>query len=97
MKINQEVWQEFILWAKVVLHENPEATIYDLFMRIREENGNQPFSENFLKQVDYDVAAEVKREKKKQAKKDIEELKRTHTAPYPECVKYGCELHPFIM
>lgn len=65
MKINQDVWNEFILWAKVVLYENPEATIYDLFMRIREENGNQPFSENFLKLVDYDIAAENRRNEKK--------------------------------
>lgn len=65
MKINQDVWNEFILWAKVVMYENPEATIYDLFMRLREENGNQPFSENFLKLVDYDIAAEQRREQKK--------------------------------
>lgn len=65
MKINQDVWNEFILWGKVVLYENPEATIYDLFMRIREENGNQPFSENFLKLVDYDIAAENRRNEKK--------------------------------
>lgn len=65
MKINQDVWNEFILWAKVVLYDNPEATIYDLFMRIREENGNQPFSENFLKLVDYDIAAENRRNEKK--------------------------------
>lgn len=67
MRINQDVWDEFILWAHVVLYENPEATIYDLFMRVREENGNQPFSENFLKLVDYDIAAEDRRNAKKLA------------------------------
>lgn len=65
MKINQEVWDEFILWSYVVLYENPEATIYDLFMRVRLENGNQPFSENFLRLVDYDIAAEDRRNAKK--------------------------------
>lgn len=68
MKIHQDVWDEFILWAHVVLYENPEADIYDLFMRVRQENGNQPFSENFLKQVDYDIAAENRREEKRRAK-----------------------------
>ena len=68
MKINADVWDEFILWAKVVLYENPEATIYDLFMRVREEKGNQPFSENFLKLVDYDIAAEERREVKRAKK-----------------------------
>lgn len=65
MKINQDVWNEFILWASVVLYEKPEADIYDLFMRVRLENGNQPFSENFLKLVDYDIAAEERRNKKR--------------------------------
>lgn len=65
MKINPDVWQEFILWARVELYENPEATIYDLFMRVRGENGNQPFSENFLKLVDYDIAAEERRNARK--------------------------------
>lgn len=67
MKIAQDVWDEFILWSYVVLYENPEADIYDLFMRIREENGNQPFSKNFLKLVDYDIAAEERRNKRAQA------------------------------
>lgn len=71
MKINQEVWNEFILWAKVVLYTNPEADIYDLFMRVREENGNQPFSENFLKLIDYDIAAENRREAKKNVRQSI--------------------------
>jgi len=68
VKINQDVWEEFILWAHVVMYDNPEADLYDLFMRIRLEHGNQPFSENFLKQVDYDLAAENRREEKKHAK-----------------------------
>ena len=67
MKINADVWDEFILWSYVCLYENPEATIYDLFMKVREQNGNQPFSENFLKLVDYDIAAEERRNKRAQS------------------------------
>ena len=67
MKIAQEVWDEFILWSYVCLYENPEADIYDLFMKVREQNGNQPFSENFLKLVDYDIAAEERRNKRVQS------------------------------
>lgn len=68
VKINQDVWNEFILWAHVVLYDNPEADLYDLFMRIRLEHGNQPFSANFLTQVDGYIAADERREAKKLAK-----------------------------
>lgn len=67
-KISKDFWDEFILWAQVVKHSNPEATIYDVFMRIREELGRQPFSENFLKIIDHDVETELIREAKNLAR-----------------------------
>ena len=64
MIIHPDVWKEFMLYAQVLYRVNPESTVYDVFMILRQENGNQPFSAGFIKKIDYEIKQEEKRNAK---------------------------------
>jgi hypothetical protein len=62
IQIDDEVWNEFVLYAKVVYQLNPDADLYDVFNFIREQQGNLPFSGNFLKIIDREIVQDERRD-----------------------------------
>ncbi len=65
MRISQDFWDEFMLWARVCYYMDSEADVYDVFMRMRTEDGNQPFSASLINQIDFQILKEEIRNRKK--------------------------------
>lgn len=61
MVIHPRVWTEFMVYAKATYRIKPDADLYDVFMLWRYDLGNQPFSQEFIKQIDYEIKAEERR------------------------------------
>lgn len=59
--ISSDFWGEFIDYAKLLYKYNEDVEIYDVFMFIREQHGNRPFSETFLNRIDKKIANEEAR------------------------------------
>jgi hypothetical protein len=62
--ICHDFWDEFMDYAKLLYRYNDEVDLYDVFMFIREQHGNRPFSEAFLKDIDREIANEEARKVK---------------------------------
>jgi hypothetical protein len=62
--ISSEFWGEFMDYAKLLYKYNSESDLYDVFMFIREQHGNRPFSETFLKDIDREIVNEEARNSK---------------------------------
>jgi hypothetical protein len=62
--ISSDFWGEFIDYAKLLYKYNEDVEVYDVFMFIREQHGNRPFSDAFLKDIDREIANEEARKNK---------------------------------
>ena len=60
IKIDDDMWSEFILVSKFLCLVRPDPDVYDLFTWIREEiNGCQPLSDAMIAKADSDIEREL--------------------------------------
>lgn len=60
VKIDDDVWSEFIPVAQLLLHRNSEADLYDLFDWVRVNfHGGQPYGDGLLARVDSEIKKEL--------------------------------------
>lgn len=60
IKIDQDVWDEFILVSKFLCLVREDPDVYDLFIWVREElNGCRPFSDSMVERIDQEIEREL--------------------------------------
>jgi hypothetical protein len=62
VKLGEDFWNDFLRLSLAYVQYRPEATIYDIFNFMREQNGGASFSEGFLEMIDAEVEAEYKKD-----------------------------------
>lgn len=63
VEICDDFWCEFMNFAKLLVKYKEDSDIYDVFNLMREMNGEQPYSVNFLARVDKEIEREEARQK----------------------------------
>lgn len=63
MNIHPAVWNEFLVFAKVLYKLNKEAEIYDVFMMMRADQGTHPYNDNdpMIRDLDAQIAREERK------------------------------------
>ena len=65
VKICEDFWNDFLNLSLAFVKFKPEATIYDVFNFMREQNGATAYSESFLKTIDEEVEHEYQKDLKR--------------------------------
>ncbi len=61
IKICEDFWNDFLNLSLAFVKFKPDATIYDVFNFMREQNGGATYSQSFLDMVDADIEREYQK------------------------------------
>jgi len=64
IKICDDFWNDFLNLSLAFVKFKPEATVYDIFNFMREQNGGTSYSQSFLDMIDADVEREYQKDLK---------------------------------
>jgi hypothetical protein len=65
VKICDDFWHQFLGLSLAFVKFFPDATIYDIFNFMREQNGGTSYSQSFLDMIDAEVETEYQKDLKR--------------------------------